>query len=66
MITRGWVDSQKSDFGAVPCPVYALESPGCRISKCDRWLRAVVAACGHENRLITVIDLKEDHVCWCD
>lgn len=65
LISKGWVNEKKSDPDEVPCPVYVLETPGCHTVRCPRWLRAVVAACGHENRLITVVDLKKEHTCWC-
>jgi len=66
LVRTGWVNAAKSDAREVPCPVYALETAACHTgNRCRRMLRAVVAACGYENRLVTVIDLKQDHTCWC-
>jgi len=63
LLATGLVNDRKSDPAASPCPVYALETK----ASASRRIRAVVSSCAYEwsVKVITVIDLTQDHKCWC-
>ncbi|MCB9676291.1 MAG: DUF4258 domain-containing protein [Alphaproteobacteria bacterium] len=60
VLTSGVVDPARSrDDGQ--CPSHAIEGRGTDGHR----LRVVFAECASETRVVTAIDLDEDHVCTC-
>ena len=62
-ITFGEVNQRKSNNSASPCPVIAKEI---RTRIDGQKIRVVYGACEQETKIITVIDLGEDHPCSCE
>jgi hypothetical protein len=62
IVLNGTVNHQKSNPADKPCPTVAYEG----ISTRDRQhIRVVLADCGDQLKVVTVIDLKQDHSCDC-
>lgn len=62
ILKNGKINSRKSKPGDSPCPTVALEG----ITRDRQEVRIVFAQCDHQNKVVTAIDLGEDHVCHCD
>ncbi len=63
ILSHGTVNSSKTDLSDKPCPSFAVEG----YSPEDRQhLRVVFGQCASETRVITCIDLDQDHACHCD
>lgn len=62
IILNGSINAGKSDPRDRPCPTIALEG----YSQADnQHIRVVVADCPTELKLVTCIDLDQDHQCTC-
>ena len=61
ILKSGKINKSKSDPNDLPCPSFALEG----ITKDQQEVRIVFADCGNVVRVITAIDLNEDHECYC-
>ena len=61
MLERGHVNARKSDPNDMPCPTYAIEG----ITSDDQEVRIVFADCDNSTKVITAIDLGENHKCYC-
>jgi hypothetical protein len=57
----GKVNAHKSEPDASPCPKYALEAR----TQDGQNVRIIFADCGNETRVITAIDLDDEHQCYC-
>lgn len=60
-LDEGSINYKKSDTHDKPCPTYAVEDR----SDDGQLLRIVFAACSHETKVVTVIDLETDYACNC-
>jgi len=60
-LDEGSINYRKSDTHDKPCPTYAVEDR----SEDGQLLRIVFAACSHETKVVTVIDLENDYSCNC-
>jgi len=61
ILTHGRINQRKSQPGASPCPKYAIEGE----SRDGQTVRAVIADCDRNVKLVTVIDLDNDYKCSC-
>jgi len=61
ILSEGRINNRKSEPGASPCPKYAIEGE----SRDGQTVRAVIADCNREVKLITVIDLDNHYKCSC-
>jgi len=61
ILDNGRINNRKSEPGAHPCPKYAIEGE----SRDGQTVRAVIADCNREVKLITVIDLDNHYKCSC-
>lgn len=61
IVRFGKVNLRKSDPKDAPCPTYSLEG----ITKDNQEVRIVFADCPGSTKVITAIDLGEDHKCHC-
>ena len=61
ILQSGKVNLRKSDPKDAPCPTYSLEG----ITKDNQEVRVVFADCANATKVITAIDLGEDHKCHC-
>lgn len=62
-LLNGKINQRKSQMNKRPCPVIAREF----YSKIDNQrIRVVSAECQNKKTIITVIDLGQDHDCYCD
>ncbi len=61
VLDEGSINYSKSDTHDKPCPTYAVEDR----SEDGQLLRIVFAACNHETKVVTVIDLETDYACNC-
>lgn len=61
VINEGNVNKAKSDATDRPCPTLAYEGKGTD----GHHLRVVIADCDERDKVVTVIDLDEDHPCDC-
>ncbi len=61
VLTHGRINQRKSQPDASPCPKYAIEGK----SRDGQTVRAVVADCDRNVKLVTVIDLDNDYKCSC-
>ena len=62
VIASGHINQAKSDPADRPCPTLAYEGKGTDGHK----LRVVIADCDERDKVVTVIDLDEDHRCDCE
>lgn len=62
VLQRGKENRRKSEPNAPDCPKYALEG----VTKDGQKVRMIFADCNNETRVITVIDLNNEHQCDCD
>lgn len=61
VLAEGKINTRKSDPNDSPCPTYAIED---RV-KDGQLLRIVFGVCGRQIRVITCIDLEQEHDCDC-
>ncbi len=61
ILTHGRINQRKSQPNASPCPKYAIEGE----SRDGQTVRAVIADCDRNVKLVTVIDLDNDYKCSC-
>lgn len=61
VLAEGKINSRKSEPNDAPCPTYAIED---RV-KDGQLLRIVFGVCGQQVRVITCIDLEQEHDCDC-
>jgi len=61
ILTHGRINNRKSQPNASPCPKYAIEGK----SRDGQTVRAVIADCDRNVKLITVIDLDNNYKCSC-
>lgn len=61
VLTEGKINARKSDPNDSPCPTYAIED---RV-KDGQLLRIVFGVCGQQVKVITCIDLEQEHDCDC-
>lgn len=61
VLQEGHINYQKSDLQDRPCPTYAIED---QVADGQN-LRIVFGLCGREVKVITCIDLEQDHDCAC-
>lgn len=61
VLQEGHLNPQKSDANDRPCPSYAIED---RV-KDGQELRIVLGVCDREIKVITCIDLGQEHTCDC-
>jgi len=61
IVRSGKVNQRKSDPNDAPCPTYSLEG----YTKDNQEVRIVFADCKGSTKVITAIDLGEDHECYC-
>lgn len=61
VIEGGNINKVKSDPADRPCPTLAYEGKGTDGHR----LRVVIADCEEKDKVVTVIDLDEDHQCDC-
>jgi hypothetical protein len=61
ILQRGKENRRKSEPNAPDCPKYALEG----VTKDGQKVRMIFADCNNETRVITVIDLNNEHYCDC-
>lgn len=61
VVKYGKVNARKSEPNAEPCPKYALEAR----TRDGQNVRVIFADCGNETRVITAIDLDDEHQCYC-
>jgi len=61
IVRSGKVNLRKSDPKDAPCPTYSLEG----YTKDNQEVRIVFADCPSSTKVITAIDLGEDHKCYC-
>lgn len=62
ILQRGKENKRKSEPNAPECPKYALEG----LTKDGQKVRMIFANCNNVTRVITVIDLNNEHQCDCD
>ena len=61
ILTYGQINQRKSQPDASPCPKYAIEGE----SRDGQTVRAVIADCDRNVKLVTVIDLDNHYKCSC-
>ncbi|WP_129020891.1 DUF4258 domain-containing protein [Edaphocola flava] len=61
VLREGHINYQKSDLNDKPCPTYAIED---RVAE-GQDLRIVFGICDQSVKVITCIDLSEEHDCAC-
>ncbi|WP_222164947.1 DUF4258 domain-containing protein [Edaphocola aurantiacus] len=61
VLREGHINYQKSDLNDTPCPTYAIED---RVAE-GQDLRIVFGICDQSVKVITCIDLSEEHDCAC-
>ncbi len=61
IVRHGKVNERKSDRKDSPCPTFSLEG----FTKDNQEVRIVFADCDNTTKVITAIDLGEDHKCHC-
>jgi hypothetical protein len=61
VLTEGKINPGKSDPNDAPCPTYAIED---RV-KDGQLLRIVFGVCAQKIKVITCIDLEQEHDCDC-
>jgi len=61
ILTHGRINQRKSQPNASPCPKYAIEGE----SRDGQTVRAVIADCDRNVKLVTVIDLDNNYKCSC-
>ncbi len=61
VLDEGIINYKKSDTHDKPCPTYAIEDR----SEDGQLIRIVFAACNHETKVVTAIDLETDYACNC-
>ena len=61
ILTHGRINQRKSQPDASPCPKYAIEGE----SRDGQTVRAVIADCDSNVKLVTVIDLDNEYKCSC-
>lgn len=61
VLAEGKINARKSDPNDSPCPTYAIED---RV-KDGQLLRIVFGICGQQVKVITCIDLEQEHDCDC-
>lgn len=63
VLNGGIINYSKSNTANKPCPTYALEG----VTKDHQEVRIIFALCDTETRVVTVIDLRNNHAdCNCD
>ena len=62
ILTSGTINKRKSDPNDKPCPTYAYEG----YSRDNQRIRAVIAECDSQVKLVTVIDLDNEYRCNCN
>jgi len=61
ILSHGRINQRKSQPDASPCPKYAIEGE----SRDGQTVRAVIADCDRNVKLVTVIDLDNNYKCSC-
>lgn len=61
ILSNGRINQRKSQPNASPCPKYAIEGE----SRDGQTVRAVIADCNRDVKLVTVIDLDNHYKCSC-